>query len=147
VGEIKGIFLIFYQIPGGSPVLGAMNKKRILRQGATSELQGWAHQNRNAPTQAEEVLWEALRNRRLAGLRFRSQHGYGAFIFDFYCPAYKLVVEVDGGYHTEIVQARADAERDEYLAGLGFRTLRFTNAEVFEKLPVVLKTIKETTTA
>jgi very-short-patch-repair endonuclease len=122
-----------------------MNTQFKLRGGATVELHGWAHENRNAPTQAEEMLWEALRNRQLEGLRFRCQHAYATFIFDFYCPAHKLIVEVDGGYHEEGDQALHDTERDEYLAGLGFRTLRFTNDQVLRSLPRVLQTIKNVT--
>jgi very-short-patch-repair endonuclease len=124
-----------------------MKPKTKLRGGATLTLHQWAHENRNAPTPAEERLWEALQNRQLAGLRFRCQHAYATFIFDFYCPAYKLVVEVDGGYHTDPEQAQQDRERDSYLAQLGFHTLRFTNDEVLEKLPAVLQKIKEATTA
>ena len=124
-----------------------MNTKPKLRQGATDELHTWAHQNRNAPTQAEEVLWEALRSRRLENLRFRSQHGYGAFIFDFYCASHRLVVEVDGGYHEEAEQAQKDAERDQFLRSLGFRVLRLANHDVLHDLPQALRKIKEATTA
>ena len=122
-----------------------MSTKLKLRGGATTELHSWAHENRNAPTQAEEILWEALRNRQLEGLRFRCQHAYATFIFDFFCPAQKLIVEVDGGYHTEENQALLDTERDEYLAELGFRTLRFTNDQVLKSLPYVLQSIREAT--
>lgn len=68
-------------------------------------------------------------------------------IYDFYCPAYKLIVEVDGGYHTDPEQAQQDLERDSYLAQLGFHVLRVTNDEVLEELPLVLQKIKKATTA
>ena len=54
---------------------------------------------RQALTPAEFMLWEALPERRLSGFRFRCQHPVGRFILDFYCPAHRLVIEVDGGVH------------------------------------------------
>ncbi|WP_309716097.1 DUF559 domain-containing protein [Armatimonas sp.] len=71
-----------------------MKTKLKLRGGATTELHGWAHENRNAPTQAEELLWEALRNRQLEGLRFRCQHAYASFVLISTAP----LTSVDGGY-------------------------------------------------
>ena len=124
-----------------------MNTKPRLRGGATLDLHTWAHENRNAPTKAEERLWEALRNRQLNGLRFRCQHSYSTFTFDFYCPAHKLIVEVDGGYHQKTEQAQHDLERDSHLCHLGFKTLRFTNEEVFDSLQSVLEKIKRSLTA
>lgn len=58
---------------------------------------------RNA-TQAEQILWERLRNSQL-GVKFRRQYGIGHYIADFCCPRKKLVVEVDGGIHLEKEQA------------------------------------------
>ena len=73
------------------------------------------------------------------GLRFRAQHPVGRFILDFYCPAYKLVVEVDGEVHAE--QAERDAERTVQLKARGYTVLRFQNAEVEANLPDVLERI------
>ena len=75
----------------------------------TVQLQERARELRKAMTQAEQVLWKALRGRRMAGLRFRRQHPVGRFILDFYCPAAKLGLEVDGGIHDG--QAERDEER------------------------------------
>jgi very-short-patch-repair endonuclease len=50
-------------------------------------------------TQAECILWERLRDRRLAGIKFRRQHSIGAYNVDFYCAAARLIIEVDGGNH------------------------------------------------
>ena len=97
------------------------------------------------PTEAEEVLWEALRGKRLGGLRFRRQHAYETFIFDFYCPEFKLIVEVDGGYHGTDFQQEKDTERDNSLTASGFRIVRLTNAEVLEQLPTILNKILQAT--
>ncbi len=74
-------------------------KTTRLVRGTTPEIQTAAQEMRREMTPAEEVLWEALRKKQFLGLRFRRQHPVGLFILDFYCPALKLVVEVDGPNH------------------------------------------------
>ena len=83
---------------------------------------------RQRSTPAEEVLWESLRDRRLEGLKFRRQHGFGPFVLDFSCAAHSLVIELDGAIHDD--QAEQDAYRTEYLAQYGYRVIRFRNEEV-----------------
>lgn len=119
-----------------------MEPKRRYRNGASRELYHWAHENRDKPTAAEEALWEALRQRRLGGLRFRRQHAHETFIFDFYCAEHRLIIEVDGGYHEESFQKEKDQERDAYLTACGFRLVRLTNAEVLETPHLALNKIK-----
>jgi len=63
---------------------------------------------------------------------------------DFYCPAAKLVVEVDGGYHLEAAQAEYDLERTEYLNARGLLVLRFRNDEMENHQGGVCRTIQET---
>src|SRR3954470_9870429 len=75
-------------------------------------------------TDTEERLWQALRNRRVDGARFRRQHRLGPYIVDFYCFTAKLVVEVDGAVHAD--QREYDAERDAILQQAGYRILRVT---------------------
>ena len=58
-----------------------------------------ARPNQPDMTEAERILWAAIRNKQVDGLRFRSQHPVGPFIPDFYCPACRLGVEVDGSVH------------------------------------------------
>ena len=94
---------------------------------------------RHAPTRAEEMLWQALRGRRLAGLRFRRQHAIGQFIVDFCCSERRLVVEVDGGVHEG--HRGYDEARDQTLSALGFRVLRFNSEEMLYTLDRVLETI------
>ena len=98
---------------------------------------------RREQTPAEVRLWSALRNRQLAGLKFRRQHPYGQFILDFFCVERQLAVEVDGGVHLTAEQAVRDAERSEFLAQRGVHVLRFTNEEIEQHLPDVLRKISE----
>ncbi len=73
------------------------------------------------------------------GVRFRSQVVIGRFIVDFYCPARRLVVEVDGGVHD--ARGVADAERDRTLAVLNLRVLHVRNDDVLADLDSVLRAI------
>lgn len=70
----------------------------------------------------EMLLWQRLRLTR-GELRFRRQHAIGPYVADFYCPAARLVIEVDGAAHDR--RQAADRRRDEYLASLGIRVIRF----------------------
>jgi very-short-patch-repair endonuclease len=96
-------------------------------------------------TPAESVLWQALRDRRLRGLRFRRQHPLGPFIVDFCCPQCRLIVELDGDVHES--QAEYDAARTEQLAAYGYRVIRFRNEAVLNDLSTVLKQIAAVATA
>ena len=100
-----------------------------------------AEEMRKDPTEAEKVLWEALRAKGL-GVKFRQQHIIEDFIVDFFCNEYKVTVEVDGGYHKEADQMKSDEERTARLNELGYTELRFTNEEILCDLDRVLKTIK-----
>jgi very-short-patch-repair endonuclease len=95
---------------------------------------------REALTPAEAVLWESLRKRRLDGHRFRCQHPVGRFILDFYCPALRLAIEVDGAAHDH--RGDYDTARTDALAAHGYRILRFRNDEVLTDLPTVLDRIR-----
>ena len=83
---------------------------------------------RQAPTRSEATMWQALRSRRLSGLKFRRQHPVGPFILDFYCPAHRLAVEVDGPIHAQ--QSGRDALRQRLLEEHGIRFVRLTSVEV-----------------
>ena len=95
---------------------------------------------RNNPTRAEKALWRALRRSGL-GLKFRRQHGVGRYVLDFYCPEFKLAVELEGGVHGDVIRAERDVERHLFLASQGIRVLYFRNQVVFEYLERVLETI------
>jgi poly(A) polymerase len=98
-------------------------------------------EKRREPTPAEAKLWKALRRNQLDGLRFRRQHAIDRYIVDFYCPAARLVVEVDGPIH-EATETE-DLERQEALEKSGLRVVRFSNEEVMERLPGVVERIKQ----
>ena len=102
-----------------------------------------ARQLRQEPTSAEVRLWDALRGRRLAGLKFRRQHPYEQFVLDFFCVEHQLVVELDGGVHAEPTQAARDAERTEFLQSRSIRVLRFKNETVENEIEAVLKQIEQ----
>jgi len=105
-------------------------------------LREFARENRKHMTEAENVMWEALRGRRVAERRFMRQHIIGDFIVDFVCEDDGLIIEVDGGYHAEKSQQEDDQLRTEKLEELGFRVIRFTNEEVLFGLDDVLSTIE-----
>jgi len=87
-------------------------------------------------TPAERILWEVLRRKTLAGVKFRRQHPVGRYILDFYCPEYKLAIEVDGDSH--IGKEQYDTIRTEALGAYGLNVLRFRNEEVLADLESVL---------
>jgi very-short-patch-repair endonuclease len=95
-------------------------------------LRGFARRMRKEPTPAEQTLWRVVRNRRLAAFKFRQQHTFGPYILDCYCPAARLVVELDGDSHTDEEAKKRDAERTAYLERRGLLVLRFWNIELAE---------------
>lgn len=96
---------------------------------------------RRRATSAEDLLWEMLRDRRLAGLKFRRQHPVGPFVIDFCCPARRLAIELDGGVHE--TRRQEDTEREAVLTAAGYRVLRFPNGAVCERMEEVLSTIAD----
>ena len=86
-----------------------------------------ARQQRRNMSPPEVKLWTLLR-RSPSGVRFRRQHPIGPYVADFYCPAAKLVIEVDGRIHDYTVDR--DEERDAFLLGLGLRIIRIPASEV-----------------
>ncbi len=97
-------------------------------------------QLRQQATTPEQRFWYAVRGKQL-GVKFRRQHGIGHYIVDFYCPELKLVVELDGDSHFSEAAQRYDAVRDAYIQGVGFRILRFSNADVMQNLEGVLNVV------
>ena len=93
-------------------------------------------------TVAEFLLWQELRNSQL-GARFRRQHVIGDYIVDFICRELQLIIEVDGGYHSEPRQQESDLQRENYLHEKGYRVLRFNNEEILFDLEKVINIIKQ----
>ena len=96
---------------------------------------------RNNLTDAEKLLWSRLRNKQILGLQFYRQKPILNYIVDFYCPAANLVIECDGGQHFTIEGLESDRTRDEALAQLGLKVLRFDNGQIMTKLDDVVEVI------
>ena len=91
-------------------------------------------------TDAERRLWACLRGRRLVGYKFRRQHPLGRFIVDFACIEHRLMIEADGGQHSE---NEADERRTAWLQRRGWRVLRFWNNEILTNSEGVQEAILE----
>jgi branched-chain amino acid transport system permease protein len=94
---------------------------------------------RTSQTDAEARLWLLLRDRRLAGWKFRRQHPIPPYIVDFYCDEAKLVIELDGGQHAAATED--DIRRMRVLKGRGLRLRRYWNNDMLTETEVVLQDI------
>ena len=112
-----------------------------LFQGASAKIFRNANELRKASTNAENLLWQQLRSRKLDGLKFRRQHPVNNYVADFYCREKQIVIEVDGGVHNEKEQKEYDEGRTVDLNNMGIRVIRFTNDEVEKEMGIVLKKI------
>jgi very-short-patch-repair endonuclease len=93
---------------------------------------------RRNSTDAEMVLWLALRDRRLGGFKFVRQEAIGNYIVDFVCRDRMIIVEVDGGQHADNLR---DVKRDGRLSATGYRVMRFWNSDVLKNRSGVLEII------
>jgi very-short-patch-repair endonuclease len=84
----------------------------------------------------ERLLWSRLRAGQIGGVRFRRQHPAGVYVLDFYCPAARVAIELDGVSHEG--RERYDAERTAHVESLGIRVIRFTDDEVLRDLDGVV---------
>ena len=105
-------------------------------------LREFAKKNKQFPTEAEKLLWEYLRSKQL-WFKFNRQHIVGDYIVDFICIEQGLVIEVDGGYHSENEQIQRDECRTEHLEDMGLRVVRFSNEEIFSNIEGVLDRIRK----
>jgi very-short-patch-repair endonuclease len=94
---------------------------------------------RDTMTEAESVLWEHIRSKKL-GVKFRRQHIIGNYIPDFVALSHKLILEVDGEIHK--YQKEQDEQRTFELNEKGYKVIRFTNEEVLHNINSVLDKIK-----
>lgn len=94
---------------------------------------------RREPTDAEQRLWKQLRDRQLAGHKFRRQVPIGGFIVDFYCLEQKFAIELDGGQHLDADGIDYDARRAAVLHQLDIRIIRFSNNDVLTQMDSVLE--------
>jgi very-short-patch-repair endonuclease len=87
----------------------------------------FAREQRANAVQAEALIWAAVRNRRCEGAKFQRQVVLGDYIADFVCFERRLILEIDGPTHDSEEQKAADAVRDAWPCGQGFRILRLPN--------------------
>ena len=104
-------------------------------------LKSKARSLRTNPTDAELHLWYRLRRKHILGVQFYRQKPVGNYIADFYAPAAKLVIELDGAQHSEPGQAKYDAHRTRDLEHRGLKVIRFDDRQVLLEMESVLEAI------
>ena len=92
-------------------------------------------------TPHERILWRALKELPIDGTHFRRQAPIGPYVVDFFCPAKRLIVELDGGHHNDDETAKRDRDRQLWLELEGYRVIRFWNSEIAGDLTAVLERI------
>ncbi len=104
-------------------------------------LKEFANKNKNNPTEAEQKLWELLRDRKIENFKFRRQHIIGKYIADFVCISHKLIIEIDGSIHQLPENKESDEFRTKWLESIGFKVIRFSNKQILSEPEKVLKQI------
>ncbi|OYX84539.1 MAG: leucine--tRNA ligase [Flavobacteriales bacterium 32-34-25] len=149
IGKSVGAMVSFAVKPHPQPLSSGEGSQAVEKGYMTAnasiatQLVANARENRKNPTEAEEVLWQEVRNSNL-GYKIRRQHYIGNFIADFVCLEKKLIIEVDGGYHNTKEQIELDELRTLELEQKHlYKVIRFTNEEVLNDTKSVLSKIKE----
>ena len=114
------------------------------RRYVTSAITGRATRLRKSMTGTELRIWIRIRGRRMDGWKFRRQHPIGPFVVDFYCPAARLVVEVDGPIHEFEENWAYDMRRQAWLENKGYRVLRIPHHWIDEDIESATETIRVT---
>lgn len=102
----------------------------------------YARENRKNMTESESILWHYIRRDAL-GVTFLRQFIIGEYIVDFACLIPKVLIEVDGGYHSEPRQQQNDQVRQQWLGSQGFAVHRFKNEEIIGDIDGVIKRLKK----
>ncbi|MEO7978342.1 class I tRNA ligase family protein [Flavobacterium sp.] len=149
IGKSVGAMVSFAVKPHPQPLSSGEGSQAVAKGYMTanasiaSQLVGNARENRKNPTEAEDMLWQEVRNSNL-GFKIRRQHYIGNFIVDFVCLEKKLIIELDGGYHNTNEQIELDELRTLELEQKHlFKFIRFNNEEVLNNIKEVLSKIKE----
>ena len=117
------------------------DKKDDMFLGASPIIFKRAEELRKNMTEAEEILWNELKNKKLGGYKFRRQHPILKYILDFYCHKVKLGVELDGDIHNSKGQKFYDQDRTENINKYNIEIIRFHNDEIKNNLSTVKKRI------
>ncbi|MGJ4963055.1 endonuclease domain-containing protein [Bradyrhizobium sp. HKCCYLRH3061] len=131
--------LVLYCSLNGFSTMKTCDEVRHMR-GPDLKSVGLARRLRTAQTNAENTLWDKIRSRRLDGHKFVRQLPVAEYICDFICRERRLIVEIDGGQHSE---SKQDVVRDRRLAEEGYRVLRFWNNDVLGNIEGVLTLIQD----
>lgn len=110
----------------------------------TKEATARARRLRRDATTAERKLWRVLQRSQVKGLSFRRQHPFGRYVLDFYCPAIRLAIEVDGGQHNDVRHRANDERRSRVLSDKGITILRFWNNDVLKNVEGVWEVVART---
>ncbi len=94
---------------------------------------------RRNQTEAEKILWQKIRARKINNLKFYRQYSAGPYILDFFCPQIRLAIELDGKQHKDALIY--DKERENFLKDKDIDVIRFWNSDVLENMENVLKKI------
>ena len=147
--DIKAIARSITLAENGEPYTHLLNGKASHEYFETADpfyyksLKEFALQNRSNSTEAENTLWQNLRDKQLDGIKFRRQHIIDRYIADFISLENKLIVEVDGGIRQLPENKDSDEQRTTRLNELGYTVIRFSNKEVLFNIDTVKTTIKE----
>lgn len=125
--------------PAGEGVAQSDGQSSLSRERERARVR--ARSLRGHSTMAERALWHQLRDRRLAGHKFRRQHPIGPFFADFVCIEKKLIVELDGGQHFDDRGLLDDASRTATLNAFGFHVVRYDNRAVLTNMDGVLQSL------
>jgi len=87
---------------------------------------------RKTATDAERMLWNIVKGKKMQGYKFYRQYSIANYILDIYCPRLKLCIEIDGGQHNDPEIRKTDQTRSAFLEQRGIEVLRFWNNEVLE---------------
>ncbi len=98
---------------------------------------------RSRMTPAEARLWSYIKHKNLEGRKFRRQQSVNRYVLDFYCPAERLAIELDGDRHCSLSARESDRKRDLFLAQFNILVLRIENRHVFENPQGVLRYIRD----
>jgi very-short-patch-repair endonuclease len=98
---------------------------------------------RNNSTEAEQLLWEELKNKKFLGVKFRRQYSVDRYILDFYSIELRLGIELDGEIHEDKDAIDYDSKRTDYLKLRKIKVIRFTNEQVFNNLTGILKLLEQ----
>ena len=98
-----------------------------------------ARRLRRNRTDAENRLWQVIRNRQIENAKFVFQHQIDRYVADFACRSCRLAIELDGGQH---VDSAKDAARSEVIEAHGYVVLRFWNNDVLSNLEGAVEEIR-----